>query len=1055
MKKTMKKLLSAVLALMLCVSVVPAAGFAAEPELQFARTAYYSKITEAFVEDSSYYSDEWFLADPEESDDRLALLSAQLSMASATADGGIAFLEAIGFDDVEALRYDSADPLDSGYAAGTKTVNGTKVAAVVFQGDLYGDEGWQQNVTVNLDNATERTQDQHSYAAAAEIFLADFDSSALSDADVLWITGGSRAGAIANLAAAYLLERTGSPDILCYTFESPATTENAEAQSGRYDSIHNYICSDDPITMLPIWGMTRYGEEIPYNSVSPADVIEEAAKVNPAAREFCKDYTDDVFDYTVELLHSIVNKLGETVPTREMYSEPLTISVPTDEPFTYTYQGGLQALCHVVFGSEAGLGALTGPLTENLGIILNDLVCARIEEVAAGRPGTDAEEAAKLRADSDQRYLMLAELLCDVLSANEPDLNASAADFFGLIKLLAPHIVLTDGIEEALPAFDEDFDPLLYIDSNVIILIGLIPTIVFSHHPDMIIARLKLLAPAPALDDINMNISTPAAGDDTAKAPEEIAAEIAGLDLPYLSFAEAHWETDEASLGDNRVYYLSLTVETFGHTVPDSFRWTLNGEEPVETEIRYEDGEVLIEGVWQFATGTPDMVEIRFDAQGHGETPEPVSVPAGSQLGRAGLTIPDPAEIPDEDAGIVWQFRSWTDADGTLWEDVTAEDSVTLYANWVKLIDRVEITYPIPHVGDGSEKFLAASVPEGAPYEIISVRLYNENFDEYVSPEDADDDYYRTVIDSEGEFSLTVELKPTSDAAGFHTETYPSDYDDPEWNREEFIGTATVNGEIPVDLFWERYDDEESLVVSYDFHPLPAEPDQEPEPPADDPEPEEPTFPVIPIIPVKPQEPVKPAEPAAEPETPAVPAAAPEQDNKPVFRDVPADAYYAEPVAWAVENGITSGVDEEHFAPDAACTRAQMVTFLWRLAGEPEAVSLDNPFVDVTTDSYAAEAILWAYENGITNGTDADHFSPDAPVSRGQAITLLYRMKGEETDAPNPFSDVSADAYYRDAVLWAVSREITRGKTENLFAPDDLCTRAQIVTFLYRLTING
>ena len=167
------------------------------------------------------------------------------------------------------------------------------------------------------------------------------------------------------------------------------------------------------------------------------------------------------------------------------------------------------------------------------------------------------------------------------------------------------------------------------------------------------------------------------------------------------------------------------------------------------------------------------------------------------------------------------------------------------------------------------------------------------------------------------------------------------------------------------------------------------------------------------------------------------------------FVDVPANAYYADAVAWAVEQGITSGTSATTFSPDASCTRAQMVTFLWRAAGSPKATG-SNPFTDLQTDAYYYDAVLWAVENGITSGTSATTFGPDATVTRGQTVTFLYRANGSPAVSGNSFADVSADAYYADAVAWAVAEGITSGTGDNMFSPNADCTRGQIVTFLYR-----
>ena len=168
------------------------------------------------------------------------------------------------------------------------------------------------------------------------------------------------------------------------------------------------------------------------------------------------------------------------------------------------------------------------------------------------------------------------------------------------------------------------------------------------------------------------------------------------------------------------------------------------------------------------------------------------------------------------------------------------------------------------------------------------------------------------------------------------------------------------------------------------------------------------------------------------------------------FVDVPASAYYYDAVAWAVENGVTGGTTATTFSPNNACTRAQMVTFLWRAAGEPEPESTVNPFTDVSTSAYYYEAVLWAVERGITNGTSATTFSPDATVTRGQTVTFLWRNAGSPAVSGSGFADVAADAYYATAVAWAANEGITSGTSATAFSPSNACTRAQIVTFLYR-----
>ena len=174
-----------------------------------------------------------------------------------------------------------------------------------------------------------------------------------------------------------------------------------------------------------------------------------------------------------------------------------------------------------------------------------------------------------------------------------------------------------------------------------------------------------------------------------------------------------------------------------------------------------------------------------------------------------------------------------------------------------------------------------------------------------------------------------------------------------------------------------------------------------------------------------------------------------------VFVDVATGSYYEDAVDWAVENGITKGTDDTHFSPDGICTRAQAVTFLWRTAGSPKPETRAMPFTDVPVGSYYYDAVLWAVENGITKGTSDTTFSPNMTCTRAQIVAFLWRSeKSPAAGTANPFADVKSDAYYADAVLWAVKENITKGTTNTTFSPDADCTRAQIVTFLYRFTVE-
>ncbi len=174
--------------------------------------------------------------------------------------------------------------------------------------------------------------------------------------------------------------------------------------------------------------------------------------------------------------------------------------------------------------------------------------------------------------------------------------------------------------------------------------------------------------------------------------------------------------------------------------------------------------------------------------------------------------------------------------------------------------------------------------------------------------------------------------------------------------------------------------------------------------------------------------------------------------EKSTFVDVANEQYYYDAVMWAANEGITGGTSANNFSPDSICTRAQVVTFLHRMIASPEPAAIDMPFVDVKTSDYFYKSVKWAFGSKITGGTSNTTFSPDENCTRAQVVTFLWRTAGQSkpNGKSNPFTDVKADSYYYDAVLWAVENGITGGTSANTFSPDNNCTRAQVVTFLYR-----
>ena len=199
----------------------------------------------------------------------------------------------------------------------------------------------------------------------------------------------------------------------------------------------------------------------------------------------------------------------------------------------------------------------------------------------------------------------------------------------------------------------------------------------------------------------------------------------------------------------------------------------------------------------------------------------------------------------------------------------------------------------------------------------------------------------------------------------------------------------------------------------------------------------------------KPTEPEKPAEKPTEIQKP-------QETNPNPFVDVIKEQYYYDAVLWAANEGITGGTSANTFSPDDSCTRAQVVTFLHRMIASPEPAAITLPFTDVSSSDYFYKPVKWAFGSEITGGTSATTFSPDSNCSRAQVVTFLWRTAGqpEAKSSKCNFTDIKSDSYYYKAVLWAVEQGITGGTSATTFSPEEACTRGQVVTFLYRF-VNG
>jgi hypothetical protein len=321
-----------------------------------------------------------------------------------------------------------------------------------------------------------------------------------------------------------------------------------------------------------------------------------------------------------------------------------------------------------------------------------------------------------------------------------------------------------------------------------------------------------------------------------------------------------------------------------------------------------------------------------------------------------------------------WLFRDWQDENGALWDELRADGDKTLSALWTLLLDDIPLGFAIPATG---ETIAAPTLPEDAMCEITE--FYVTDLRTYDSVD---------VIDGPGEYELSAYLTAIPDRSVF---AYGSD----EYGDSFYAGRLTVNGEEATVYY--NCDSEDGgapyLSAYYRFFVW----------------------------------------------------------NAP-FADVTQDAYYYKPVQWASIREITKGTSETTFRPEKPCTRAEALTLLWRAAGSEEPSAAECPFTDVEPGAYYEKAVLWAIERGITNGTSATTFRPERPCTRADIVTFLWRCEDqpEPESAGDPFTDVRPDRYYSNAVLWAVERGIAEGDGDGAFRPDSPCTRGQIVTFLYR-----
>ena len=774
-------------ALLISGSVTPV--LADEPNDQFGSVTLFSTASPgSTLNDSYYYTDDWFFESNDVCNDELALVSMQLVAATVDEGGhGAEFLTALGFENVTYVSAGTTGEDMCHYITGRKTVEkdgeNKVVTAVVMESYSFEttvkQSGWTQNFVVN--NGEEVTPYHYGLSRAAASAIERIAGDLAATPSALWIMGQSRGGALAGLTAHGLVQKgvVGKDQVFCYTFESPATmsSHNGDCCAG----VHNYVCHDDLVTMVPPWDMVRGGHEYELATEETHDgLAEKLESLGSSLAEPAKEHMDGAADYTIQ---NIMDGLTGKIPTREDYSKIRTVTVNGADgspvTLTYSYQDTIAHLIPFIFGGNTfDMASLQARLEE----LIPAFECL-LDGVQTG---------------SDQGYYDAGVKVKKFAADNGMELPVTDAEAYALMTLLGP-LAIDKDYEPPQDDIDKDIMltylmPLLSIGMNA-------GNITFSHHFDTVIARLKLLADLPEVEDIAIEIDAPAAGDSSSKAPEDVAQKIDDLGFEYMA-ASSSWINEGETLGEDKVVYLQVTVTAEGHSVPDDFSMTINGAEPAEPlKIGEKDGAAVITGVWAFAVGDAGDVEISFDAGGHVEDPAAVQVPKGTRLSLS-LSPDDYGVVKDEKN--TWRFDGWTDKDGNTWDSLYANEPMTLYGNWTPVIDKIEITIVDPHIG---ESMTDPVYPEGCHYHTAYYDLTDNSIYETVE-----------VVENKTEHSLNLAIA-ADEGYEFLLEMYSEEGGD-------FLGTVTINGEEAFALY---QPDSKTLRVEYLFTPMDKPEDEDDE----------------------------------------------------------------------------------------------------------------------------------------------------------------------------------------------------------------------------------
>ena len=435
------------------------------------------------IRDSFYYSDGWFSDSPESENKELALASMQLAASSVTDDedgAGASFLKEMGFEEVGFSDFSSDDPDDCNYTWGRKKLDDGVLVAVAVQSasddPAIKNKGWKQNFTVNDPESGEPSGEHYAYSLAVDKVIDDIAALGGQGKVKYWITGQSRGGAIANILSARLPEKlaSGDADIFAYTFEAPATVD-ADAAGSDHKYIHNYVCNDDIVTLIPIWGMTRYGVMHDLRTKETDEgLADELQKLgSDAAGMKPRIVTEDV-------AARIAERFEERVPDRADYSkkrtDKWTDADGNQHEVTYSYQEAFRGMMDLVFREDSSVSLLDGLAgkKDRLAEAVIHLSKAIMQESSGDEPSAEYWEG------SESLYEAMKEI------DGEGTLPVSEEDVYKLVRFAAPILV-------SIPEGGSG-DPDTELLADVI---GYNKELTYSHNFDTIIARLKILAPEP------------------------------------------------------------------------------------------------------------------------------------------------------------------------------------------------------------------------------------------------------------------------------------------------------------------------------------------------------------------------------------------------------------------------------------------------------------------------------------------------------------------------------------------------------------------------------